>query len=197
MHVCMSVCSQERFGTHQAQALRLKLIRHDMLLVAATLAQGNMLTDTATNQRILKVAHYARHGPLDALQKELAFNSTTQPEPAHRQLIKTIVTATVDGCPMLFQPLLECLPGWVSRLAALLDAGADASVIYHPWNASALHMLCYRKPGKGMTALTSESRARFSEQRLITAAEALLSHGASRVLNFTDTSEHATAIPQA
>lgn len=91
---------------------------------------------------------------------------------------------------MLFQPLIEFRPGWLERLLALLES-MPADAVYRPWNASALHMLCYRKDAR------SKRQTRVSEQMLLTAAQALLDHGAKQVLNSSDIGQERTALLQA
>ena len=226
MYAGMTSHSHQHFAASRAPgALQDRLIRRDMLLLAASLAvdsgfkaaaianeeaksvdvsdSGSMISSmlgriSGDRPHVWRIAHFARHG---SLQELCAALSNVDNAPSR----SAIVNSTIDGCPMLFQPLLECLPGWTDRLRVLVDAGADAGVVYQPWNCSALHMLCYRKPGTGMTALTRVDRdsphsgsgkTHLHEHHLVRAAEHLLQHGAAQAIDRADRHDEAATLAQ-
>jgi hypothetical protein len=143
----------------------LKLDGADLLLVAKSLAERGILRLPLSQQRLLAIVHYARHsGPLSHLREALRGS-------------ESLVNGSHNGFPILFQPLIELRSGWLERLRLLLQAGAEADVVYAPWNCSALHMLVYNKTG---------GRSRPAESALVEATRMLLEKGATRVLNRLD-----------
>ena len=152
-----------------------KLDGADLLLVACSMSLPLGLAPRLVTQ--LRVVHYARHGPVEALREALEAGGEADSEAA-------LASSSHNGFPMLFQPLLEMRgPGWVDRLRVLLQAGAPGDAVYAPWRATALHMLCYTKTGSG-----SLGRRRVPESQLLEAAHLLLQRGARRVLNQVDQS---------
>ena len=194
MFRCLDADGQRAYGagTKKSEELCKKLDRADLLLVALTLAQANVCLLSLRQQQILEVVHLARHGPCNVLQMHM----DQQPRDVVAEGSVSLVNETHHGFPLLFQPLLECEPGWLERLAVLLEAGGNASTTYTVWNSSALHMLCYRK--------SSKAPRKEEEDRLVDATRLLLRHGAKSILNLTDRNEdaeetvhHRTALIQA
>src|SRR6185437_6727244 len=124
-----------------------KLETADMLLLVHTLSKEELFSLSPRQQHIILLAHHARHGPLDSLLRVLNDSSSKSTESVAaasssiNNNIASLINETYKGFPILFQPLIDCESGWLSRLNALITAGADAEVKYEPWNCSALHML--------------------------------------------------------
>ncbi len=164
--------TQNRKKVHQ---LYRQLDSADLLLVVVELGRGGVIPVSVERQTFLTAVHLARQGPPKELEDLLDQSAGSRDEGVSQP--SALINYSHNGFPLLFQPLIELHPGWLSRLRALLAAGANASVIYRPWNCSALQMLLYRKTG---------GKRRASEGDLLQATRLLLERGATSCLDLKD-----------
>lgn len=161
------------------QRLYCKLDTANCLRVAVVLAQHGVLPLSAKEQIFLTAIHLSRHGPLKQLTR--LFDQSQEGE-------LPSINDRHNGFPLLFQPLIELESGWLQRLRVLLEAGADASALYQPWNCSALHMLLYRK--------SNSQQRKICEDDLVQATCLLLEGGAKYCLNAQDTGGRSGGVSQ-
>lgn len=174
-----------RYSSKFKWQLYRKLDVADGLLVAVTLdqAQHDIFSFTVKQRVFLTAVHLARHGPLHQLESILGQASSDPSLDEGKPQLKGVapfINVRHNGFPLLFQPLIEHHPGWLKRLQTLLQAGADASVIYGPWHCTALHMLFYKKTGR-------DRSRHLSDANLLQATRLLLQHGANDCLDVQDT----------